>query len=535
MPRMPHRTANRPLDWPASLSPLEAMRRWPAVRALVALHSGRLHERWSRWTILASPRGWLTSREGATVVQGIVPRVPLMHDPARDVIAAIDAVAPRRVAESQGEHAPPAVPFAGGWIAALSYDLGRWWEPAARAAGKSDSHAVARDDRGWPLADLAWCPDALVHDGRAGAWHAVGDGRDLIDAIESNDCANESDADDDDAAAFRATPLRAEATCEAYERMVARGLEFIAAGDVFQVNLARRFTASFEGSTRALWRALVASGRPWYGAYLETPDGRCVASVSPELFLEVDAAGRVVTRPIKGTRAMAHADTPDFLPLLTAPSGCGAEADALRRSGKDAAELHMIVDLMRNDLGRVCEIGSIRVDRARDIEAHPTVHHGVAQVSGRLRTDVSIGGLLRASFPAGSVTGAPKIRAMQIIDELEPVRRGLYCGSIGFVDHHGRAAFNVAIRTATLRGRRVNERFDTLDAATLDYSAGAGIVAESVPALEAEECMAKTEVVRHVIAPTERRVTPPCEATACAAPRRRSGRSAPPRTSGARG
>jgi len=485
--------AIRPLDWPASIAPLDVMRRWPADRALVALHSGRLHNRWSRWTILASPRGWLTSREGATGQHGDIPRVPLMHDASRDVIAAIDAVASRRVKNLHGENAPPDAPFAGGWIAALSYDMGRQWEPAARAAGSGDANAAARDDRGWPLADLAWCPDALVHDGRAGAWHAVGDAADLIDAIESNERGTES-GDDTDAAAFHATPLRAESPREAYERMVARGLEFIAAGDVFQVNLARRFTASFEGSTRALWRALVASGRPWYGAYLETPDGRCVASVSPELFLEVDAAGGVVTRPIKGTRAMSHAAASNVLPLDR-----GAEVDALRRSGKDAAELHMIVDLMRNDLGRVCEIGSIRVDRARDIEAHPTVHHGVAQVSGRLRSDVSIGALLRASFPAGSVTGAPKIRAMQVIDELEPVRRGLYCGSIGFVDRQGRAAFNVAIRTATLRGRRVDDRCDVLRDATLNYSAGAGIVAESVPAMEYEECVAKTEVVRHAL------------------------------------
>ena len=158
--------------------------------------------------------------------------------------------------------------------------------------------------------------------------------------------------------------------------------------------------------------------------------GRAVLSVSPELFLSVDAHSRSVrTRPIKGTRAA---------------DGCAAE---LERCDKERAELHMIVDLMRNDLGRVCSIGSVRVSEPRSIERHPTVQHAVAEVSGTLRPGIGHAELLRATFPPGSVTGAPKVRAMQIIDELEPFARGPYCGALGWLGDDGAVALNVAIRT----------------------------------------------------------------------------------------
>ncbi len=155
----------------------------------------------------------------------------------------------------------------------------------------------------------------------------------------------------------------------------------------------------------------------------------------------------------------------------------------LRDSIKDQAELNMIVDLERNDLGRVCEIGSVKVTEPRTIEAHPTVYHGVATVEGDLREDVTFVDLLRATFPGGSVTGAPKIRAMQIIEELEPVRRGPYCGAVGYLSADGRIEFNVAIRTMVVK-------------AGLAYvSVGGGIVADSDPAAEYEETLVKARAM----------------------------------------
>jgi para-aminobenzoate synthetase component 1 len=220
----------------------------------------------------------------------------------------------------------------------------------------------------------------------------------------------------------------------------------------------------------------------WYGGYLELPDGRCLLSLSPELFLDVESGTRrVVTRPIKGTRPASV-----------------SEAELLA-SAKDAAELHMIVDLMRNDLGRICEFGSVQVPVARTIETHPTVHHGVGEVTGRLRDGVKLYELLRATFPGGSVTGAPKIRAMQIIDELEPVTRGPYCGAVGFVGGGDRIVLNIGIRTLVLTGQRPDGRWDRLTG-RLDYGVGGGIVADSDPRAEYRETVDKAEILKRTCA-----------------------------------
>jgi para-aminobenzoate synthetase/4-amino-4-deoxychorismate lyase len=251
--------------------------------------------------------------------------------------------------------------------------------------------------------------------------------------------------------------------------MVAEAVSLVHAGDVFQANIAQRFSARWQGARRAIMRAALGAARPRYGAWIESP-GHALASMSPELFLEVDRrSGRAVTRPVKGTR-----------PAHESPA-------ALAASEKDAAELHMIVDLMRNDLGRVAAPGSVRVDVARAIESHETVLHGVAEVSATLRPGTGPVELLRASFPPGSVTGAPKVRAMQVIDALEPCPRGPYCGAVGLLSPD-RIALNVAIRTIALSGASPG-------GGTLRYSAGCGIVADSVPRAEYEESLHKSAVL----------------------------------------
>ena len=406
------------LDW--TCDPLDVVAAWPADRPLMMLHSGRGHPRWGRRSIIGSPRKIVSFGD----------------DPVADL-------------DRLGE---------GGFIGYLGYELGRHFEPAAMASRP--------DDRGWPVAQFGWCPDALHFDSRDRSWY--GPPRHFFDPA----------AGARDLGPFTTGVLRSSVTPDEYMAAVARTIEYISAGDIFQANLTRRLTTSFEGSTRRLCvEAMMLSGA-WYGAYLELPDGRCLLSLSPELFLDAEAGTRrVVTRPIKGTRPAGVPDT------------------ELLGSAKDAAELHMIVDLMRNDLGRVCEFGSVRVPAARTIETHPTVHHGVGEVTGRLRTDVTLAGLLRATFPAGSVTGAPKIRAMQIIDELEPVTRGPYCGAVGFVGAGGRVELNVAIRTLVLTGVRPEGRWDQL-IGRLDYGVGGGIVADSDPAAEYRETVDKAEILR---------------------------------------
>jgi para-aminobenzoate synthetase component 1 len=251
----------------------------------------------------------------------------------------------------------------------------------------------------------------------------------------------------------------------AYLKAVARSIDYIAAGDVFQVNLSQRFTAPLREHPAALYARLRRQSPAWYGACLCYEDFS-ILSNSPELFLRVDGDRRVTTRPIKGTR----------------PRLPGMDA-RLRESKKDEAELNMIVDLERNDLGRVCEIGSVKVTEPRSIESHPTVYHGVATIEGTLREDVTFIDLLRATFPGGSITGAPKIRAMQIIEELEPTRRGPYCGAIGYLAGDGSIEFNIAIRTMI-----------AIDG-VVHVPVGGGIVADSDPQAEYEETLVKAKAM----------------------------------------
>ena len=255
-------------------------------------------------------------------------------------------------------------------------------------------------------------------------------------------------------------------TRDAYIAAVERAIDYIAAGDVFQINLSQRFTAALTEHPSQIYQRLRRQSPAMYGAYLDHLDYALLCN-SPELFLKVFREGssgrrKVVTRPIKGTR----------------PQRPGMDVQ-LRESVKDQAELNMIIDLERNDLGRVCEIGSVAVTQPREIEAHPTVYHGVATIEGVLREDVGFVDLLRATFPGGSITGAPKIRAMEIIEELEPTRRGPYCGAIGYLAPGGRMEFNVAIRTMIVRDGLVH------------IPVGGGIVADSDPHAEYDETLVK--------------------------------------------
>jgi para-aminobenzoate synthetase component 1 len=245
---------------------------------------------------------------------------------------------------------------------------------------------------------------------------------------------------------------------------VRQAIDYIRSGDCFQVNLSQRISLGLRTQPKEIWERALAQSPEQFAALLDYGDFALI-SLSPELFLQVTDR-QVITRPIKGTR----------------PLGPGMETD-LRDSAKDAAELNMIVDLERNDLGRVCEIGSVNVLQPRTIETHRTVHHGVATIAGTLRQEITFTDLLRATFPGGSITGAPKIRAMQIIEELEPVRRGPYCGAIGYLAADGSMQFNVAIRTMIVKDGLVH------------LPVGGGIVADSDPADEYEETLVKAKAM----------------------------------------
>jgi anthranilate/para-aminobenzoate synthase component I len=312
------------------------------------------------------------------------------------------------------------------WIGYLSYDLGRWFEKFP---------VIAQDDLNLPLFIFTA--------------HEPGD---IPEPSLNTPAVSRSD-------------LRSTFTREGYESAVARIIDYIAAGDVFQVNLSQRFTTSLPASPREIYARLYADAPAAYAALLQYDDFALISN-SPELFLRMTPDRRIVTRPIKGTR-----------PLQPGMS------EQLRDSVKDQAELHMIVDLERNDLGRVCEIGSVKVIEPRIIEPHATVYHGVATIEGKLRRGLSFIDLLRATFPGGSVTGAPKIRAMQIIEELEPVRRGPYCGVIGYLASDGTIEFSLAIRTMIVKNNLVH------------IPVGGGIVTDSNPAAEYEETLVKARAM----------------------------------------
>ena len=266
--------------------------------------------------------------------------------------------------------------------------------------------------------------------------------------------------------------LRSTFTHRGYLDAVTRVRDYIVAGDIFQANLSQRFHAPLTEPAFELYARLRHGNPAAFAAYLEFGE-LAVLSASPERFLRLDANGRhVETRPIKGTR-----------PRGLGPMHDAALGQALSESGKDRAENVMIVDLLRNDLSRVCRPGTVRVPELFALEQHPTVHHLVSTVVGELDPAYDAVDLLRAAFPGGSITGAPKVRAMEIIAELEPSQRGVYCGSIGYLSTTGAMDTSIVIRTyLALQGR-------------VYFQAGGGIVADSDPELEYRETLDKARAL----------------------------------------
>ena len=357
-----------------------------------------------------------------------------------DVLAVLSGVL-RRFALADPADAPePAIaPFQGGMIGFLGYDLAPRIERLPRRM-PPDSRLP---DLRLALYDTAVSVDAVSGKAELWSWDLTGEGR----MAAERRCRAWRKALD---RAFRAPRPASRVPSalgmpnssfdrESYLATVRRVLEYIAAGDVFQVNLSQRFTAVGTRSPLDLYLRLKAKSPAPFAAFLGWDDF-AVVSASPESFYQT-RGDLIITRPIKGTR----------------PRGADPDTDArlaaeLVASPKDRAELTMIIDLERNDLGRVCEYGSVIVRDPLEIESFAQVHHLVATVEGQLRRDVGPIDVIRAVFPGGSITGAPKIRAMEIIDELEHNRRSLYTGAIGYFSRCGTSAFNIAIRTILVEG-----------------------------------------------------------------------------------
>ena len=429
---------------------------WPRNEPLAMLSSARRDSHWSRWSLLCTPRGHLRVDTTSQRVHWSGPTSPPIELPSttEDPLALIQSLL-----DHTDSTTGPELPFNEGWLAALSYELGTNIEPTARHRTRTGP---------WPMFDLLWCPAGLAFDHEHARWWSFGN-------AEAPPRSSTPPSDDLRCSTPHSIPSETE-----FIDHIQRVRDYIHDGDVFQANLARRLHASVEGDLRSMTVNALNTAGPMYGLYMELPDenglDRAILSLSPELYLQVDAVDegrRVVTRPIKGT------------------SAADRDPSELESSTKDAAELHMIVDLMRNDLGRVCEVGSVGVPHGRTIESHPTVHHGVGEVRGMLRPDTTMAELIQATFPPGSVTGAPKIRAMQIIDELEPEPRGPYCGGLGWLTAES-ARLSVGIRTMAMSGQFKNgfEHFQ----GDVVYGTGGGIVSDSHPRDEFEETCHKAAV-----------------------------------------
>lgn len=456
--------------------------RYPLLLESVA--SGTVHGRWDM--LLATDGGRLELGR-----DGVVRREDGQRAGDDDFLRALDA-------EWRALRRPAAAspwPFHGGWALLLGYELAAQVEPVLQ---------LPPAPGGLPVAVACRCPAAVLRDRVSGETVAVAeegaeallealladiaaiaaggrgeaaspDARGMPAGMEVDDARVLDDGrawpgqpDADASAAWPSLVACEDDPGEAYIAAVERALEYIRAGDVFQVNLSRAWEARFDAplAPSALYQRLRRANPAPFAGLFDLGDAGAVVSSSPERLVSV-RGDLVEARPIAGTR-----------PRLPGDDEAGRIRELVGHA-KERAEHVMLVDLERNDLGRVCRGGSVEVDELMVVESYAHVHHIVSNVRGRLRADATPGAVLRAVFPGGTITGAPKVRCMQIIAELEGVGRGAYTGAMGWLDRSGDMDLNILIRSAEVAGD------------SLRFRTGAGVVADSDPAFELDETRAK--------------------------------------------
>jgi para-aminobenzoate synthetase component 1 len=429
-----------------------------AIRELpqpVWLDSGRPQAQFGRYDILSAA-------PASTILAGNQLGDPAENPSANPFDLVENAVAGMRI------DAPRGLPFCGGAIGYFGYALGRDLEPSLpdtpRDVGLPDmavglyDWAIIQDHqkRESLLVALPGCPRTRLDD--------------VAKRAKAAAASSQEQADYRNFFSFDFKGLRSNFDRNSYLANIERIKAYIAAGDCYQVNFAQRFSSAFEGDTFAAYRHLRQLLPAPFAAYLELPRG-AVLSHSPEQFLKL-TGGAVQTRPIKGTA-----------PRSSDPVQDRANAEWLHGSAKNRAENLMIVDLLRNDLGKSCRFGSVQAPALFALESYANVHHLVSTVTGQLKEGADAVDLLRGCFPGGSITGAPKIRAMEIIAELEKTDRSVYCGSIGYISANGNMDSNIAIRTLVYNGER------------MFCWGGGGIVADSDPNAEYEESLGKIRIL----------------------------------------
>ncbi|MGY8869110.1 MAG: aminodeoxychorismate synthase component I [Pseudomonadales bacterium] len=434
---------------PYQVSTSDYFERIRSLGNAILLDSGKPSSERGRFDILvAAPLCQLSYLQG--ILSGV--NLPINITPDTDPFDALEKLYQYSYIEQT--QLPKDIPFNGGLVGHFSYDLGRVIESLPQQASNDTS-----------------LPEMLVG---LYSWAIVIDHETKSANLYGSHLTNEttlrkvaqkvSTPVTSSSHSFQLTSEFASNLDEqAYHSKLAKIDNYIHAGDCYQVNLAQRFSANCKGDPWEAYKHLRNAAPTHYAAYFDTEHG-AVLSLSPERFLSTDTQGHVITQPIKGTRPRgSNAQTDQQL------------ADELKHSSKDRAENVMIVDLLRNDLSKVCQHHSVKVPSLFAIESYKNVHHLVSTVTGTLEPNASPVSLLKECFPGGSITGAPKIRAMEIIEELEPHRRSIYCGSIGYIGVSGQIDTSITIRTLLVENDKIH------------CWAGGGIVADSISEMEYQE------------------------------------------------
>ncbi|QLU99920.1 aminodeoxychorismate synthase component 1 [Escherichia marmotae] len=410
------------------------------------LHSGYADHPHSRFDIVvADPVCTLTTHGNETVVCEGEPRTTTTDDPLKVLQQALEHANIHPLHNGN-------LPFQGGALGLFGYDLGRRFESLPELALRD----INLPDMAVGIYDWALIVD---HQHRVVSLLSHNDVNARLAWLENQQITPQGD--------FTLTSAwQSNMSREQYGEKFRQVQEYLHSGDCYQVNLAQRFQATYSGDEWLAFVKLNQANRAPFSAFLRLEQG-AILSLSPERFI-LCADGEIQTRPIKGT-----------LPRLADPQEDSKQAEKLANSPKDRAENLMIVDLMRNDIGRVAVAGSVKVPELFVVEPFPAVHHLVSTITARLPEQLHASDLLRAAFPGGSITGAPKVRAMEIIDELEPQRRNAWCGSIGYLSFCGNMDTSITIRTLTAVNGQIY------------CSAGGGIVADSQEEAEYQETFDK--------------------------------------------
>ncbi|MGI5309635.1 aminodeoxychorismate synthase component I [Rheinheimera sp. WS51] len=413
----------------------------------------------SRYDILvAKPIATLQASNGQATLVDLRTNTQIQGAPFALLQQGLNQFFPHKVASE--------LPFIGGALGYFGYDLGRYIETLPSLAKQDiDLPDMAIGFYTWALIldkqqQQLWCVD---YNGNAQErW------QNLKQLFNSNNNAS--------TAAPKPLPFSLTSQWQSnmdkasYQQKFEQIQQYLLSGDCYQINLAQRFNAHYQGDEWQAYLKLRDSNSAPFSAFIRTEQG-CVLSVSPERLLQLHNK-QVETKPIKGTRPRGFCAMTDEI-----------EADNLRNSAKDRAENVMIVDLLRNDIGKVCQPGSVAVPSLFAIESFPAVHHLVSTITGTLADNYTAADLLHAAFPGGSITGAPKVRAMEIIEQLEPHRRSVYCGSIGYINANGDMDSNITIRTLVCNQQQI-------------YCwAGGGIVADSNVDSEFQETLDKVNKI----------------------------------------